>query len=56
MAGSAASRFDLGSATHFVNKSVSEVTRRVYGRALGEFFQFASMKHTAEVVPKDVVL
>jgi integrase/recombinase XerD len=49
-------RFDPKSATPFVNKSVSEATRRAYGRALREFFQFAGMKHPAEVVPNDIVL
>jgi integrase/recombinase XerD len=52
----AAKRFDPRSATPFINKSVSEATRRAYGRALREFFHFASMKHPAEVVPNDVVL
>jgi integrase/recombinase XerD len=51
-----AKRFNPKSATPFVNKSVSEATRRAYGRALREFFQFASMKHPSEVVPNDVVL
>jgi integrase/recombinase XerD len=51
-----AKRFDPRSAAPFVNKSVSEATRRAYGRALREFFQFASMKHPSEVVPNDVVL
>jgi integrase/recombinase XerD len=55
--GEAASRrFDPRSATPFVNKSVSEETRRAYHRAVSEFFQFAGMKHPAEVVPDDVVL
>lgn len=35
-----ARRFDLKSATPFVNKSVSEATRRAYGRTVREFFQF----------------
>jgi integrase len=43
-------RFDPKSATPFVNKSVSEATRRAYGRALREFFQSAGMKHPSEVV------
>ena len=49
-------RFDPRSATPFVNKSVSEATRRAYGWALREFFQFASMKHPTEVVPNDILL
>jgi integrase/recombinase XerD len=49
-------RFDPRSAAPFINKSVSEETRRAYGRALREFFQFAGMKHPSEVVPNDVVL
>ena len=49
-------RFDPQSATPFVKKSVSEETRRAYRRAVSEFFQFAGMKHPAEVVPNDVLL
>jgi integrase/recombinase XerD len=49
-------RFDPKTAAPFVNKSVSEATRRAYGRAMREFFQFASMKHPSEVVPQDIVL
>jgi site-specific recombinase XerD len=49
-------RFDPQSAAPFVNKSVSEETRRAYRHAVSEFFQFAGMKHPAEVVPNDVVL
>jgi len=51
-----ARRFDPKSAAPFVNKSVSEATRRAYGRALREFFQAAGMKHPTEIVPNDVVL
>jgi integrase/recombinase XerD len=49
-------RFDPKDASPFVNKSVSEATRRAYGRALREFFQFAGMKHPEEVVAQDVIL
>ena len=52
---SPARRFDPRSAAPFVNKSVSEATRRAYGRALREFFQSAGMKHPVEVVPADVL-
>ena len=48
--------FDPKSAIPFVNKSVSEATRRAYSRALREFFQSASMKHPSEVVPNDILL
>jgi integrase/recombinase XerD len=48
-------RFDLRGATPFVNKSVSEETRRAYRRALSEFFTFVVMKHPAEVIPADVL-
>jgi integrase/recombinase XerD len=51
-----ARRFDPKSASPFVNKSVSEATRRAYSRALKEFFQAVGMKHPAEVVPADVLL
>ena len=53
---SPARRFDPRSTAPFVNKSVSEETRRAYRRAVAEFFHFASMKHPAEVVPQDVLL
>jgi integrase/recombinase XerD len=53
---STAKRFDPKSASPFINKSVSEATRRTYGRALREFFQSARMKHPSEVVPADVLL
>jgi integrase/recombinase XerD len=51
-----ARRFDPKSASPFINKSVSEATRRAYGRAVREFFQFAGMKHPSEVVPADILL
>ncbi|MGB8508432.1 MAG: site-specific integrase [Pyrinomonadaceae bacterium] len=53
---SPARSFDPKSATPFVNKSVSEATRRAYGRVVREFFQFAGMKHPSEVVPNDLLL
>jgi integrase/recombinase XerD len=49
-------RFDPKSAAPFVNKSVSEATRRAYGRALCEFFQSIGMKLPSEVVSQDVLL
>jgi integrase/recombinase XerD len=49
-------RFDPRSAAPFVNKSVSEETRRAYRRAVSEFFQFSGMKHPSEVVPQDILL
>ena len=51
-----ARRFDPKSAAPFVNKSVSEATRRAYGRAVREFFQSVGMKHPSEVVPNDILL
>ena len=48
-------RFDPRSATPFVNKSVSEETRRAYRRAVADFFQFLGGKHPTEVVPNDVL-
>jgi integrase/recombinase XerD len=47
-------RFDPRSATPFVNKSVSEETRRSYRRAVADFFLFVEGKHPTEVVPADV--
>jgi integrase/recombinase XerD len=48
-------RFDPRLATPFVNKSVSEETRRAYRRAVADFFQFIGGKHPTEVVPTDVL-
>ena len=48
-------RFDPRSAAPFVNKSVSEQTRRAYRRALTDFFLFVRAKHPTEVVPTDVL-
>jgi integrase/recombinase XerD len=48
-------RFDPRSATPFVNKSVSEDTRRAYQRTVADFFQFVGGKHPTEVVPNDVI-
>jgi integrase/recombinase XerD len=48
-------RFDPRSATPFVNKSVSEETRRAYRRAVSDFFHFVAGKHPSEVVPDDVL-
>jgi integrase/recombinase XerD len=48
-------RFDPRSAIPFVNKSISEETRRAYRRAVADFFQFVGAKHPTEVVPDDVL-
>ncbi len=48
-------RFDPRLATPFVNKSVSEETRRAYRRAVADFFQFVGGKHPTEVVPNDII-
>lgn len=48
-------RFDPRSATPFVNKSVSEETRRAYRKAVADFFQFVGGKHPIEVLPNDVL-
>jgi site-specific recombinase XerD len=48
-------RFDPRVATPFVNKSVSEETRRAYRRTLTEFFTFAGMSHPSEITPSDVL-
>ena len=47
-------RFDLRLATPFINKSVSEETRRAYRRAVSDFFLFLKSKHPSEVVPAEV--
>lgn len=49
-------RFDPRSATPFVNRSVSEETRRAYRRAVADFFHFIGGKHPTEVVPADVLI
>ncbi len=51
----AAKRFDPRSATAFVNKSVSEETRRAYRKAVADFFQFVGGIHPTEVSPDDVL-
>lgn len=48
-------RFDPRSAAPFVNKSVSEETRRAYRRAVADFFYFVGGKHPTHVVPADVI-
>jgi site-specific recombinase XerD len=48
-------RFDPRSASAFVNKSVSEETRRAYRQAVADFFHFIGAKHPTEVVPADVL-
>ena len=48
-------RFDPRSAAPFVNKSVSEETRRAYRHAVSEFFAFVGNKHPTQVVPEDVL-
>lgn len=48
-------RFDQKLAQPFINKSVSEETRRAYRRAVTDFFQFVGGKHPTEVVPHDVL-
>jgi len=49
-------RFDPKSASPFVNKSVSEATRRAYSRSLKEFFHSVGQKHPSDVLPQDVLL
>jgi site-specific recombinase XerD len=48
-------RFDPRTAIPFINKSVSEETRRAYRRAVADFFLFIGGKHPTEVVPTDVI-
>jgi integrase/recombinase XerD len=50
----AARKFDPRSAAPFVNKSVSDATRRAYSRAVADFFLFVGGKHPVDVVPADV--
>ncbi len=47
-------KFDPKSVAPFVDKSVSEATRRAYTLAVADFFGFAGGKHPAQVVPADV--
>src|SRR2546423_7769569 len=48
-------RFDGRLAQPFINKSVSEETRRAYRRAVTDFFRFAGGKHPTEIAPGDVI-
>ena len=48
-------RFDPGVAAPFVEKSLSEHTRRAYRLALADFFCHSGMKHPASVTPADVI-
>jgi site-specific recombinase XerD len=48
-------RFDPRTATPFVNKSLSEETRRAYRRAVSDFFQFVGNRHPSDIVPADVL-
>ena len=47
--------FDPNSAAPFIEKSLSEHTRRAYRLALAEFFRHSGMKHPAAVTPSDVI-
>jgi integrase/recombinase XerD len=47
-------RFDPKTVTPFVQRSVSEETRRAYRRVVLEFFRFLQSCHPAEVTPTDV--
>jgi hypothetical protein len=44
-------RFDPRSTTPFLNKSVSEETRRAYQRAVADFFHFVGGKRPTALVP-----
>jgi integrase/recombinase XerD len=46
--------FTLRDATPFVEKSLSEATRRVYRAAIVEFFLFVGRRHPVQIVPDDV--
>ena len=48
-------RFDPNLAVPFVEKSLSEHTRRAYCLALTEFFRHAGMKHPSAVTPSDLI-
>jgi len=52
----AARKFDPRSAAPFINKSVSDATRRAYSRAVADFFRFAEGKPPNEILPADVQL
>jgi integrase/recombinase XerD len=47
-------RFDPKTVTPFVQRSVSEETRRAYRRVVLEFFRFLQARHPAQVTPTDV--
>jgi len=48
-------RFDSRVATNFCQRSVSQETRRVYGRVLVEFFKYHNSRHPSEITPTEVL-
>jgi len=52
---SSAAHFDPGAAAPFVEKSLSEHTRRAYRLALDDLFRHLGMKHPSAVTPADVI-
>lgn len=50
-----ARRFEAKLAAPFVQKSLSDATRRAYTRALSEFFAFVGTRHPADIAPDDVL-
>ena len=52
--GLGADRFDSRSLRPFVERSISEGTRRAYRSVVGEFFRFVHVRHPREVTPVDV--
>ena len=47
-------RFDSRSLRPFVERSISEGTRRAYRSVVGEFFRFVRVRHPREITPLDV--
>lgn len=48
-------QFNPRTATHFVNKSISAETRRLYHRVIREFFAFVGYRHESSITPEDVL-
>ncbi len=51
----AAAKYNLNDARPFINKSISEHTRRAYRRITAHFFQFLNYPQPGNVVPQDVL-
>src|ERR1041384_3923366 len=51
---SLARRFDTRMASEFIERSISEETRRAYRRVVREFFRFVDASHPVQITAQDV--